>query len=173
MGVLNPLIPAMKDIMRQLTLLAAAAALTIAGSAQAASFRQGHLEVVDPWSRPAMAGGNGGGFMVVTNRGKSDTLKSVEAPFARKTEIHRSSTEGGVMRMERQDAGVAIPAGKAVSFAPGGYHVMFLGLTKATTAGDKLPATLVFQSGARLKVEFQVGAGAPGADAKAGEHAHH
>jgi copper(I)-binding protein len=113
-----------------------------------------------------MAGGNGAGFMVVTNRGKAaDALKSVEAPFARKTEIHRSSTAGGVMRMERQDAGVAIAAGKATTFAPGGYHLMFLGLTKATKAGDKLPATLVFQSGAKLKVEFVVGAAAPAAEA--------
>lgn len=160
--------------MHKLCIFAAAAALTIAGAAQAATFRHGALEVADPWSRPAMAGGNGGGFMVITNRGKAaDTLKAVEAPFVRKIEIHRTSTEGGVMRMERQDAGVAIPAGKAVAFAPGGYHVMFLGLTKATKAGDKLPATLVFQSGARVKVDFLVGAGAPAANAKSGEHAHH
>lgn len=155
--------------MQKLCIFAAAAALAFAGAAQAASYRLGGLEIADPWSRPAMAGGNGAGFMTITNRGKAaDALKSVEAPFARKTEIHRSSTEGGVMRMERQDAGVALPAGQTVTFAPGGYHVMFLGLAKATKAGDKLPATLVFQSGARLKVEFVVGASAPVAD-----HAHH
>jgi copper(I)-binding protein len=156
--------------MQKLCILAAAA-LAFAGSAHAASYKLGALEVADPWSRPAMAGGNGAGFMVVTNRGKTaDALKSVEAPFARKAEVHRSSTAGGVMRMERQDAGVAIPAGKAVTFAPGGYHVMFLGLGKATKAGDRLPATLVFQSGAKMKVEFVVGAAAP---APAADHAHH
>lgn len=158
--------------MQKLCILAAAV-IAFAGSAQAATYRLGGLEVAAPWSRPAAAGGNGAGFMVVTNRGKgADTLKSVEAPFARKAEIHRSSMDGGVMRMERQDAGVAIPAGKAVSFAPAGYHVMFLGLSKATKAGDKLPATLVFQSGAKLKVEFEVGAAAPAAE-PAADHAHH
>ena len=152
--------------MQKLCIFAAAASLALAGGAHAASYKLGSLEVADPWSRPAMAGGNGAGFMVVTNRGKAaDALKSVEAPFARKTEIHRSSTAGGVMRMERQDAGVAIAAGKAMTFAPGGYHLMFLGMTKATKAGDKLPATLVFQSGAKLKVEFVVGAAAPSAEA--------
>jgi copper(I)-binding protein len=80
------------------------------------------------------------------------------------------------MKMERQDAGVTIPPGKQVAFAPGGYHVMFLGLTKPTKLGDKLPATLVFKSGARLKVEFQVAAAAPGAaagKAPAAEARHH
>ena len=42
------------------------------------------------------------------------------------------------------------------------FGVMFLGLTKATKLGDKIPATLVFKSGAKLKVEFQVAAAAPG-----------
>ena len=153
-------------------IIAALAALALSATAHAATYRLGSLEVAAPWSRPAT--GNGAGFMVITNRGsKADTLKAVETTVARKAEIHRSSTAGGVMRMERQDAGVAVPAGKAVTFAPGGYHVMFLGLTKPVKSGDKVPATLVFQSGARLKVEFQVGASAPAAGGKAGEHAHH
>lgn len=153
---------------------AAAITLALAGGAQAASYRLGSLEVANPWSRPAAANGNGAGFMVITNRGaKPDTLKAVETSAARKTEIHLSSMTGGVMRMQRQDAGVTIPPGKAVTLAPGGYHVMLLGLTKQLKSGDKVPATLVFQSGARLKVEFQVGATAPaGGDAMAG-HKHH
>lgn len=153
---------------------AAAITLALAGSAQAASYRAGSIEVADPWSRPAAANGNGAGFMVITNRGaKPDALKSVETQAARKAEIHQSSTAGGVMRMQRLDAGIALPAGKAVTLAPGGYHVMLLGLTKQLKSGDKVPATLVFQSGARVKVEFQVMATAPaGGDAMAG-HKHH
>ena len=150
--------------MRHLAIIAAAtAALSLSTAAQAATYRLGTLEVVDPWSRPAAANGNGGGFLTIINRGAAaDTLLAVETAAARKTEVHRTSTAGGVMKMERQDAGVAIPAGKQVAFAPGGYHVMFLGLTKATKLGDKIPATLVFKSGAKLKVEFQVAAAAPG-----------
>ena len=149
--------------MRHFPIIAAVCALALAGSAHAATYRLGTLEVANPWSRPAAANGNGGGFMTIVNRGAgADALVAVETPAARKTEVHRSSTAGGVMKMERQDAGVAIPAGKQMAFAPGGYHVMFLGLTKATKLGDKIPATLVFKSGAKLKVEFQVAAAAPG-----------
>lgn len=160
--------------MRNLCIAAAAATLALAGSAHAASYKLGTLEVADPWSRPAAANGNGAGFMTITNRGKStEVLKAVETTAAKKTEIHLSSTAGGVMRMARQDGGVAIPAGKSVSFAPGGYHVMLLGLGKASKAGDKLPATLVFASGVRLKVEFTVGAAAPGAADPMAGHMHH
>ncbi|HEY9234155.1 MULTISPECIES: copper chaperone PCu(A)C [Phenylobacterium] len=153
---------------------AAAITLAMAASAQAATYRLGTLEVANPWSRPAAAGGNGAGFMVVTNRGdKPDVLKAVETPAARKAEIHLSSMTGGVMRMQRQDAGVTIPAGKSVTMAPGGYHLMLLGLTSQLKSGDKVPATLVFQSGARLKVEFQVAATAPGAPDPMAGHKHH
>ncbi|KQW71040.1 hypothetical protein ASE17_14935 [Phenylobacterium sp. Root77] len=163
--------------MRHLPILAAAAVLAFSGASQAATYRLGALEAVSPWSRPAAAGGNGGGFLTIVNRGAAaDALVAVETTAARKTEVHRTSTAGGVMKMERQDAGVTIPPGKQVAFAPGGYHVMFLGLTKPTKLGDKLPATLVFKSGARLKVEFQVAAAAPGAapgKAPAAEAHHH
>lgn len=161
--------------MRHLAIIAAAsAAVLLSSAAQAASFKAGTLEIVDPWSRPAAANGNGAGFMTIVNRGAaSDTLVAVETPAARKTEAHRSSTAGGVMKMERQDAGVAVAPGRQVAFAPGGYHLMFLGLTQATKLGDTIPATLVFKSGARLKVQFQVAAAAPGAAPAADARHHH
>ncbi len=56
---------------------------------------------------------------------------------------------------------VPLPPGGRVIFAPGGYHLMFLGLTKGQKVGDTLPATLVFASGKRLKAEFVVGLAPP------------
>lgn len=141
-------------------LIAAAAALAFATTTQAATYRLGGIEVVQPWSRPAAAGTNGAGFFTVTNKGKAaDTLKAVETPAARKVEMHKTSMANGVMSMQRLDAGLALKPGESVTFAPGGYHLMLIGLSKATKAGDVIPATLVFASGARLKVEFPVGSG--------------
>lgn len=159
--------------MRSMLILAAAAAL-LAPAAQAATYRLGQLEAADPWSRPAAAGMNGAGFVALTNRGKAaDRLVSVETALSKKVEMHRSLMTNGIASMKRQDTGVAIPAGQTLTFAPGGYHVMFLGLTKALKGGDKAPATLVFESGARMKVEFEVrGATTPAAAAKGTEHMH-
>jgi copper(I)-binding protein len=51
---------------------------------------------------------------------------------------------------------VVIPAGGTLRFAPGGHHLMLVGLARAMKAGDSLPATLVFAGGRRMKVEFAV-----------------
>ncbi len=127
------------------------------GPAQAAP--PAGLEVIRPWSRPAAAGGSGAGFMELTNRGRTaDALVAVASPLARNVEMHRSVMAGGVMSMRRL-ARVAVPAGGAVRFAPGGHHLMFLGLSKPLKAGDGLPATLTFASGAKLNVTFAVGTG--------------
>lgn len=61
-----------------------------------------------------------------------------------------------------------VPAGGGVTFAPGGYHLMLIGLTRAVKVGDTVPATLTFASGARLKVSFVAGMAPP-----AGGHEHH
>ena len=145
------------------------AALAVAAAAHAApAYRQGTLEIDKPWSRPAAAGMTGAGFMTVTNRGKAaDALVSVESPAARKVEMHRSSMAGGVMKMQRQDR-VALPPGATVTFAPGGHHLMLIGLARPLKSGDRAPATLTFASGAKIKVEFVVGAGAAPA-----AHGHH
>ena len=62
-------------------------------------------------------------------------------------------------RITRLDGGLPLNPGESVTFAPGGYHLMLIGLPKATKAGDVIPATFIFASGARLKVEFPVGGG--------------
>lgn len=148
-----------------------AAAVIAALPASAATYRLGSLEVANPWSRPAAVKMNGAGFMTLTNRGKAaDKLMAVESNVARKIELHRSSMTNGVASMQRQDGGIPAPAGQSVTLAPGGYHIMFIGLNQAFKSGDKIPATLVFQSGTKMKVEFQVGMAAPAAE---GAHAHH
>lgn len=163
--------------MRNLILGLTAAALISAAPAQAATYRLGGLEVGQPWSRPAAAGTNGAGFMTLTNRGPApDTLIAVESPAARKVEMHRTSMTGGVMSMKRLDS-VLLPPGKAITFAPAGYHLMLIGLDSPLKAGDAVPVTLVFSSGARLKAVFAVGAGPMGGASAAGamrmDHANH
>jgi copper(I)-binding protein len=118
------------------------------------------VEVIQPWSRPAVAGSTAVGYLTLVNHGRNPVaLVGAQSPLARKAEIHRSSMAGGVMRMAPQ-ASVAIPPGGAVRFAPGGYHLMFLGLSKPLSPGDRLPATLRFSDGRQVRVAFQVGSGA-------------
>jgi copper(I)-binding protein len=138
---------------------AVAAALIFAFALPAAA-REGGLEVKQAWSRPAAAGANGVGYLTLINHGKADALIGVESPVAQKVEMHASSMAGGVMKMSREDR-VPVPAGGQVSFAPNGRHLMLVGLKQALHAGDHVAATLRFASGATLKVDLPVGAGAP------------
>jgi copper(I)-binding protein len=145
----------------RLPILAALAAASFATAAQAAP------QVSAAWSRPAAEGTTGAGFMTLTNSGPApDALVSVESPWAKDAQIHHSSMTGGVARMQRV-ARVEIPAGGTVTFAPGGYHLMFMGLGRALKTGDRLPATLSFASGAKVKAQFVVGL-APPVDEHAG-----
>jgi copper(I)-binding protein len=145
-----------------LALAAALAAVLAAPAAQAARpvLTVGGLTVTGAWSRPAVAGTTGVGYMTLANHGKAaDTLVGIASPLASRVEMHASSMAGGVMSMERRDK-VAVPAGGQVVFGPGAYHVMLIGLTSTLKPGDRAPATLTFASGAHLKVAFLVSSGA-------------
>jgi len=130
-----------------------------AALAQAADYTAGPLTAAAPWSRPAAAGMTGAGFLTLTNNGRAaETLVRVESPVAARVEIHRSTLAGGVSRMEKARS-VQAPAGGSVAFAPGGYHLMLVGLKSALKPGQKFPATLTFASGRRLPVAFTVSEG--------------
>lgn len=125
-------------------------------------------QVQAAWSRPAAQGTTGAGFMTLANPdAKPDALVAAESPAAREVQIHQSSMKGGVASMQRASR-VPVPASGRVTFAPGGYHLMLMGLTKPLKAGETVPVTLTFASGAKVKASFVVGLGPPVAG-----HAHH
>jgi copper(I)-binding protein len=116
---------------------------------------------------------NGVGFLTIANAGKTPvTLKGAQSPAAGKIEIHQSAMADGVMTMRRQDAGVVIPPGGEVAFAPGGYHFMLLGLKQAQGPGQKVPVTLLFNKGRKLKIDLAVQLIPPPAARAMPEHAH-
>lgn len=143
--------------MNRHALIAAFAALSLPASAQAAP------QVQAAWSRPAAAGTTGAGFMTLANPGaRADALVAVASPAAREVQIHQTMMHGGMASMHAAPS-VAVPAGGRVTFAPGGYHLMFMGLKKALNVGDRVPATLTFASGARVQASFVVGLAPPAA----------
>ncbi len=145
--------------MKQLLALAFAAALSLSlapGSASAADDAQGGLDITHPvaFETPAMAR-TGAGFLTITNTGPADdTLLEVRADFP-KVEVHTTEETDGVARMVHVET-LPIPAGQTVTLAPGGLHVMFMGLDAPFEAGDQIPATLVFQSAGEVPVTFTV-----------------
>ena len=67
------------------------------------------------------------------------------------------------MTMRPLDNGLTIEPGKIVEFAPGGYHLMLLGLKNPLKQGDKVPVTLKFEKAGEVQLSFDVqGVGAQG-----------
>lgn len=98
----------------------------------------------------------GAGYMEITNTGDTvDRLVMVKADFPM-VQIHASVEEDGVARMIHLDNGVELLPGETVALAPGGLHVMFMGLTDPLVAGEKVEATLVFEQAGEVDVVFNI-----------------
>ena len=135
------------------------AAGLLATAAFAHEYKVGDIEVVHPASRAMVPGAQvGGGFMQITNKGKTDdTLVSVTSPATPDVQLHEMAVTDGVMKMRQLKDGIPVPAGKTVELKSGGVHVMFMGVKTPFKEGDKVPAVLHFQKAGDVKVEFQVG----------------
>jgi len=101
------------------------------------------IHVDHVWSRAAMAGHEGAVFLTITDTGTQDTLTGITTPVATKADLHETINDHGVMKM-RPVATLTVEPGKPVTLAPGGYHIMLMGLKQALKQGDSFPVTLSF-----------------------------
>lgn len=98
----------------------------------------------------------GAGYMIVHNMGDTDdTLLQVKADFPRVMIHDTKITDDGVARMFHVDA-INIPAGGMVTFAPGGKHIMFMGLTTQFKDGGTVNGILVFENAGEVAVTFDI-----------------
>jgi hypothetical protein len=140
---------------RTLSLLAA---LLLGSAAPAHDFTHGDLQIVHPAIPLPFAGArSAAGYLSVTNTGAmADRLTGAAAGFADAAMLHRSQTDPQGVSSMTHVAALEIPAGQTVTLAPGGHHVMFLGLTQRLAEGDLLPVTLTFERAGPVEVEFMV-----------------
>ena len=121
-----------------------------------AKITTGVLEVKNAWARPAPAGDNGAVYFVIENgNSQADKLLSAESEIAPAVELHMSEMQGDHMSMNHQDE-VALPAGEAVEFSPGGLHVMLVSLTQDLKNGDTFDIILKFESAGEKVVTVTV-----------------
>ena len=139
-------------------MIVAAAALAFVGSAPALA---GHADIVvsQAWSRATPKGAKvAGGYLTIENRGtQPDRLLSASSAAASKVEIHQMAILDGIMTMRPLDDGLAIPPDGTVTLAPGGDHIMFVGLTAPFEEGQRIPVSLNFERAGKIDVNFDVG----------------
>lgn len=150
--------------------LVGAAVVFISSVAAAEIYSAGGLQIDNPWARATPKGATvGAGYLTITNKGtEADRLIGGSAAPAARFEVHTTVMENGVARM-RQVTGLEIKPGETVELAPGGMHVMLMGLKQPLRQGQTVKGTLVFEKAGTVAIEFTVqGIGAP-----AGAHKHH
>lgn len=143
-----------------------AAACLAAFPATAHEVRLGSLVVDHPWARATIGTARPGvAYVTIVNEGETaDALVGVETPAAARVHIHETRKDGGMMRMVPL-ARLPVPAGGRVVLAPGGTHLMLMGLKRPLEVGGTLPLTLIFEKAGRLTVDAYIeeaGAAAPG-----------
>lgn len=104
--------------------------------------------------RPTYRGGHTtAAYMTVTSPAQ-DRLLSVSCDCADRVEIHRTVVEGGVARMTGPEP-VEVPAGRPVVFAPGGRHLMVMGLKAEISPGKVVTMTLHFEKAGPVTTGFK------------------
>ncbi|HKJ76406.1 MAG TPA: copper chaperone PCu(A)C [Gammaproteobacteria bacterium] len=94
---------------------------------------------------------NSEAFMTIKNNSGTDhALVGGSTPASNVVELHTHLKEDGMMKM-RQIPRIDLPANEAVELAPGGLHVMLIGLKAQLEPGQEVELTLEFEDGSTMQ----------------------
>lgn len=135
----------------------ATVAITLVSSISFAQNTVSELSFQEPWIRGSVPGQkNGAGYLTIQNAGaSSNALQSANSDRADRVELHTIIKEDGVAKM-REVKQIDVPAKGSVTLQPGGYHVMFIGLTQPFKEGESIDVKLNFANGESTTVSFVV-----------------
>lgn len=116
------------------------------------------LMVTDVMARAVpVAGGNGAVYLTIHNNSTADDqLVSATSDIANATELHETINDNNVMRMEPRPDGFALPADESVTLAPGGKHIMLIGVESPLEEGTSFALTLTFAHAEPQTIEVPV-----------------
>lgn len=94
-------------------------------------------------------------FDLRNDTGQPLVLTGATVPGTAAAEIHRHQQRAGMLGMRPQDQ-VTVAAHETVSFAPGGYHLMLMGLARPLQVGESVTLQLQFAGAEPLSVTVPV-----------------
>lgn len=117
----------------------------------------GELTVTNTWARATPPGVSMGVvyFHLENGTGKADRLLKLKTAVAASAGVHRTEIVDDIARM-REVAVLHVAAGEKLEFAPGGLHVMLMGLKKPLVAGKTFVLELVFEVAGPRRVTVTV-----------------
>tara|TARA_R110001606_G_scaffold12306_5_gene53319 strand:+ start:184015 stop:184536 length:522 start_codon:yes stop_codon:yes gene_type:complete len=114
------------------------------------------ISATGAWCRPTPNGAQAGACYLTLKSSAGDRLTGVATPVSTATQIHNMTMEDDVMRMGEMAEGLPLPAEQSVALAPGGVHLMLVGLTAPLVAGQAVPLTLGFEKSPAMTVQAEV-----------------
>ncbi|HVC61945.1 MAG TPA: copper chaperone PCu(A)C [Acetobacteraceae bacterium] len=135
---------------------AAALALGLLAARGVAAPTPRAVTVSHPWMRFLTPRIPAAGYFTLRNGGASPVvLIGAASPDCRQLMLHRSVTRNGIARMEMMPR-IVVPAHGAVTFRPGGYHLMCVSPSAAVAPGRSVRVSLLFRDGSSLAARFPV-----------------
>ena len=116
------------------------------------------IEISNAWIRevPAESGITALYFDIQNSGNTEDIIVSINTPFSEKAEIHNSVIDDdGTAKMVKIEE-VTIATGDKIRFAPGGMHVMLIGLSKDINAGEEYEFNIIFQKEGKKTLKAKV-----------------
>jgi copper(I)-binding protein len=113
------------------------------------------VTVLDPWIRATVPAQTSSGAYMQLSSKQDARLVGVRTPVAGNAQLHQMEMQGQSMKMHEVEA-IALPAGKVVDLASGGYHVMLSDLKRQLKEGEKVPLTLVVEDAKHKRSDVTV-----------------
>ncbi|NML94223.1 copper chaperone PCu(A)C [Novosphingobium olei] len=105
---------------------------------------------------PAVSGNPGVAyFTIAQGSGAPRKIAAIHVEGVERAEMHESTMKGGIASMGAVTE-VALEPGKAIQFAPGGYHVMLFGTAPTLKAGGTTELTVTLDDGDKVSVSAKV-----------------
>ncbi len=140
------------------SIIAAAGLLFAAMSFSAPAARAQSVTAEQAWARATAPHAQTAAVYATITARMADRLIGGSTPIAATVQVHETAMEGGVMHMMPVPGGLLLPKGKAVTLAPGSYHLMLINVKQQLQPGQRFPLTLHFAYEPPLTVTVVVGA---------------
>lgn len=134
---------------------AALAVVLACGACFASDGGSGRLRVEDAWAAATPPGAVTAAAYMTIESPAADRLVAARSSVSRGVELHTHVESGGLLRMAPM-AALAVEPGVPAELAPGGDHLMLVGLLRPLVAGEEIVVELEFERAGTREIALPV-----------------
>lgn len=114
------------------------------------------VTITEPWARASVLASRPAAVYMSLSSDTDDRLLSVTTPAVDHVMIHAIETDDkNVSRMQHREV-LELPTGDTVTLAPGGMHLMLMGLSEKLVEGSHVPVTLSFEKAGEITTDVPI-----------------